>query len=36
MSDRRGGMCGHATKGIVKRVEEESSACPTTKSTGVI
>jgi len=35
-SGRRGGVCGHATKDVAKRVEEKSSACPTTKSTGVL
>jgi len=32
-SGRRGGMCGHATKGAEKGVEEESSTCLTTKGT---
>jgi len=35
-SGRRGGMCGHTTKGIAKGVEEKSGTCPTTKSAGVL
>jgi len=33
VSGRRGSACGHATKGAVKRVEEESSTCPMTEGT---
>ena len=36
VSGRRGSVCGHATKGTAKRVEKESSAHPTTKSTGAL
>ena len=36
VSGRRGSACGHATKGIAKRVEEESGAHPTTKGTGAL
>ena len=36
MSGRRGSVCGHATKGTAKRVEEESSACPMTEGTGAL
>jgi len=35
VSGRRGSMCGHATKGAAKRVEE-SSAYPMTKGTGAL
>jgi len=35
-SGRRGGACGHATKSAAKRIEEESGACPTMKSTGAL
>ena len=35
-SGRRGGMYGHATKGVGKGVEEESSICFTTKGTGAL
>jgi len=35
-SGRRDGMCGHATKGTAKRVEEKSGGCPMTKSTGAL
>ena len=31
VSSKRGGTCGHATKGTAKEVEEEFSICPTTK-----
>jgi len=36
MSSRRSGACSHTTKGAARRVEEESGACPTTKSTGAL
>ena len=36
VSGRRGGAYGHAIKGTAKRMEEESSAHPTTKSTGAL
>ena len=36
VSGRRGSACGHATKGIAKRVEEESSAHPTMEGTGAL
>ena len=36
MRSRRGGICGHVTRSTAKGVEEESSACPTTKSTGAL
>jgi len=35
-SGRRGGACGHTTKGAAKRVEEKSSAHPMTKGTGAL
>jgi len=35
-SGRRDSVCGHATKGAAKRVEEKSGACPTTKSAGAL
>ena len=35
-SGRRGSVYGHATRGAAKKVEEESSICPTTKSAGVL
>ena len=35
-SGRRGSMCGHATKGTAKRVEEESGTCPMMKSAGAL
>jgi len=31
-SGRRGGACGHTTKGIAKRVEEEPGTYPMIKS----
>jgi len=31
-SGRRGGTYGHTTKGVAKRVKEESGACPMMKS----
>jgi len=36
VSGRRGGIYGHATKGIGKGVEEESGTCLTTKGTGAL
>jgi len=36
VSGRRGGAYGHAIKGTAKRMEEKSSAHPTTKSTGAL
>ena len=36
VSGRRGSACGHATKGAVKRVEEESGTCSMTEGTGVL
>jgi len=36
VSSRRGGVCGHATKGAARRVEKESSACLTMKGTGAL
>ena len=36
VSGKRGNVCGHAIKGIAKRVEEESGAHPTTKGTGAL
>jgi len=36
VSGRRGGICGHTTKGIGKGVEEESGICLTTKGTGAL
>ena len=36
VSGRRDSACGHATKGVAKRVEEESGICPTTKSAGAL
>jgi len=36
VSGRRGGIYGHATKGIGKEVEEESGTCLTTKGTGAL
>jgi len=35
-SGRRGSVCGHATKGVAKRVEEKSSTHPMTKGTGAL
>jgi len=35
-SSRRGGVCGHATKGTAKRVEEESGVYPMIKSAGAL
>ena len=35
-SGRRGSACGHTTKGIAKRVEEESSAHSTMEGTGAL
>ena len=35
-SSRRGGMCGHATKGTAKGVEEKSGACPMIEGTGAL
>jgi len=35
-SGRRGGMCGHATKGAGKGVEEKSGTCLMTKGTGAL
>jgi len=35
-SGRRGGMCGHATKGVGKGVEEKSGTCLMTKGTGAL
>ena len=35
-SGRRGGMCGHATKGVEKGVEEKSGTCLMTKGTGAL
>jgi len=35
-SGRKDGVCGHATKGIAKRVEEKSGIHPMTKSTGAL
>ena len=36
VSGKRGGACGHATKGAAKGVEEESSIRPMTKGTGAL
>jgi len=36
VSGRRGSVCGYTTKGIAKRVEEESGIHSMTKSTGVL
>ena len=33
---RRGSMCGHATKGAGKGVEEKSGICLITKGTGAL
>jgi len=35
-SGRRDSACGHTTKGIAKRVEEESSAYSTMEGTGAL
>ena len=35
-SGKRGGACDHATKGTARRMEEESSTCLMTKSTGAL
>ena len=35
-SGRRDGACGHTTKGIVKGVEEKSSACPMMEGAGAL
>ena len=35
-SGRRGGACGHAKKGIAKRVREKSGIRPMTKSAGAL
>jgi len=35
-SGRRGGICGHATKGAGKEVEEKSGTCLMTKGTGAL
>ena len=35
-SGRRGGACGHTTKGIAKRVEEEPGTYPMIKSAGAL
>ena len=35
-SGRRGSACGYATKGIAKRVEEESGARPMIEGAGVL
>ena len=36
VSGRKGSMCGHATKGTGKGVEEESSTYLMTKGTGAL
>jgi len=36
VSSRRGGTCSYTTKDIAKKVEEESSTCPMTKSIGAL
>ena len=36
VSSKRGGTCGHATKGTAKGVEEEFSIRPMTKGTGAL
>jgi len=36
VSSKRGGACGHATKGTAKRIEEKSGACPMIEDTGAL
>jgi len=36
VSGKRGGACGHATKGAAKGVEEEFSIRPMTKGAGAL
>jgi len=35
-SSREGSACGHATRGVAKRIEEKSGACLMTKGTGAV